>query len=242
LGHDLGFPARRLALPFLLLAATCVGASAPAEDEKAIHIALPASPLARAAAAFAASNEPDFLLNHSIRTYLFGAMVMNVKHSPFDPETAYVAALLHDLGLEERFATAGRSFEVDGANRAEAFVRANGGTEQQARTVWNAVAMHDMAKSYQAHASPEAMLVGYGAGADVDGPDPAAISKTSLDAVLDRYPRAGFKVRFTELATAHCKRKPTSQSGWLDILCREIAPNADRGSVREEILSAPFAE
>ena len=70
----------------------------------------------------------------------------------------------------------------------------------------------------------------------------SGIAVRALDAVLDRYPRAGFKVRFTELATAHCKRKPTSQSGWLDILCREIAPNADRGSVREEILSAPFAE
>ena len=237
------FAPHRLGLLVVLLAATGYDAIAIAQpDESAAEIGLPQTSLALKAASFAASNAPDFLLNHSIRTYVFGAIVMNAKHLRFDPETAYVAALLHDLGLEEQFATPGRSFEVDGANRAEAFVKEYGGTDQQARTVWNAIAMHDMGRSYQSHASPEAMLVGFGAGSDVDGPDPAVISKASVDAVLRRYPRAGFKVRFTELATDHCRRKPASQSGWLDILCREVVPHTDRGSVREEISSAPFTE
>jgi hypothetical protein len=236
------FSPHRLGLLVALMAAASADATAfPQAEANVAQIALPETALARKAATFAASNEPGFLLNHSIRTYVFGAMMMNAKHLRFDPETAYVAALLHDLGLEEQFATPGRSFEVDGANRAEVFVRENNGTDLQARTVWNAIAMHDMGGSFQSHASPEAMLVGYGAASDVDGP-PSLIPKPSVDAVLVRYPRAGFKVRFTELATEHCKRKPTSQSGWLDILCREVMPHTDRGSVRDEIASAPFAE
>jgi len=37
-------------------------------------------------------------------------------------------------------------------------------------------------------------------------------------------------------------RKPTSQAGWLDNLCREVSPNAARGSVGEEIAGSSVAE
>lgn len=216
----------------------CVGA-APVQ---VADIQIPQTPLALKAEQYVRGVEPDFLFNHSVRTYLFGALRLKARGIPFDPETAYVAALFHDLGLVRAMASPDASFEIDGATRAEAFVTANGGSPAQARTVWNAVVFHDMGGQYERHQGAEALLLGAGAGSDVDGVDPKAIPPTTVDAVLRAYPRLQFKKRFTAAAIDHCRRKPTSQIGWLEVLCVKVAPHADRGSVEEEIASAPFAE
>lgn len=214
-----------------------VGLAAPVAE-----IEIPHTPLALKAEAYVRATEPDFLFNHSVRTFLFGALRMKAKGLGFDPETAYVAALFHDVGLVPSIASPNASFEIDGANKAEEFVTTNGGSDEQGRTVWNAIVMHDMGGRYQAHQSDEALLLGAGAGGDVDGVDPKVIPPETENAVLSAYPRLQFKKRFTAAAIDHCRRKPTSQIGWLDVLCLKIVPNADRGSVEEEIASAPFAE
>ena len=205
-------------------------------------IAIPRTPLASSAEKYVRDAEPEFLVNHSIRTFLFGALSMKARQTAFDPETAYVAALFHDLGLVRSMASEAGSFETDGANKAEEFVRANGGTVEQARVVWNAVVMHDMGRLYQSHQSGEALLVGAGARADVNGADPKEIPAETVELVLQAFPRLQFKERFTAAAVDHCRRKPASQIGWLDVLCRDAAPKTDRGSVQESIAAAPFSE
>ena len=216
-------------------------ASATALPAEVAGIAIPQTPLAQRAAAFVRQAEPDFLFNHSLRTFVFGALRLKARGLNYDAETAFVAAVFHDLGLMPQFASNGGSFEVDGASRAEAFVRENGGSEQQARVVWNAVAMHDLGSTFQNRQTSEALLLGAGAGSDVNGPDPAVLPPAIVTEVLQAFPRLHFKTRFTALAIDHCRRKPTSQIGWLDTLCREVAP-ADRGSVQDSIAAAPFAE
>ncbi|MFL6758910.1 HD domain-containing protein [Sphingomonas sp.] len=205
-------------------------------------IVIPRTAMSVRAEEFVRAHEPDFLFNHSVRTYVFGALRLQQKGVSFDPETAYVAALFHDAGLVPSMASPSGSFEIDGADQAEKFVLANGGSPEQARTVWNAIVFHDMPPPYQRHQSPEARLLGNGAGADVDGANPQVYSAGSVAQLLTAFPRLQFKKRFTALAIDHCKRKPTSQIGWLDQLCRTQVPNIDRGSVEEEIASAPFAE
>lgn len=59
-------------------------------------IAIPDTPLSRRAESYVRSQEPDFLFNHSVRTFLFGALSLKTKGLSYDPETAYVAALFHD--------------------------------------------------------------------------------------------------------------------------------------------------
>ena len=225
----------------VILGAALFLCSAAAPPEFA-GIAVPQTPLAQKAEQYVRGVEPDFLFNHSVRTYLFGALRLKAGGIPYDAETAYVAALFHDLGLVPKMASADGSFEIDGANRAEEFVNANGGSAGQAHVVWNAIVMHDMGFPYQRHQGAEALLLGAGAGSDVDGVDPRAIPRATVDEVLRAYPRLQFKKRFTAAAIDHCRRKPTSQIGWLDTLCLKVAPHADRGSVEEEIASAPFAE
>ena len=93
-------------------------------------IDIPRSPLAQKADAYIRSIEPDFLYNHSVRTYLFGALRLKAKGISYDPETAYVASLFHDLGLMRSMASPSASFEVDGASKAEEFVKAMHGREE----------------------------------------------------------------------------------------------------------------
>jgi len=230
-------PARALATTLLTLT---LGAAAPPASVAGVDI--PRSPLALKAEAYVRGAEPDFLFNHSVRTYLFGALRLRARNIPYDPETAYVAALFHDVGLVPAIASAQSSFEIDGANKAEEFVKANGGSDEQARVVWNAIVMHDMGGQYQLHQSHEALLLGAGAGSDVDGVDPSKISPAVVQQVLTAYPRLQFKKRFTAAAIDHCRRKPSSQMGWLEALCLKIVPNIDRGDVEQEIASAPFPE
>jgi hypothetical protein len=160
----------------------------------------------------------------------------------YDPEIAFTAAALHDLGLVPALASERGSFEVDGANRAEALVGAQHGSPETGRKIWNAIVTHDMRAVYAEHQSPEAVLVGQGAGADVVGPDPAEIDAAAIAEVLQAFPRLQFKTRFTALLVDHCRRKPTSQIGWLDGLCRTTMPEAPRSSVEAAITAAPFAE
>lgn len=230
------------ALSLALTTPAAGGGAQQAEASVIAGVAIPATPLSRRAESYVRSQEPDFLYNHSVRTYLFGALWLKAKGLSYEPETAYVASLFHDWGLVPGHASARFSFEIDGANKAEEFVKANGGTPEQARTVWNAIVMHDMGRPYQAHQSNEALLLGAGAGGDVDGIDPKVIPSATVEQVLRAYPRLQFKKRFTAAVVDQCRRKPTSQIGWRAKLCLKVAPNADRGSVEEEIAASPFTE
>ncbi len=223
-----------------LRAATAEGTHAVPLPSEVAGIAIPKTTLAESAAALARSACPDFLFNHCMRTYLFGALTLKAQRTAFDPELAFVAAALHDLGLVPAFASARGSFEIDGANRAEALLHERRRPAAEGRLVWNAIVMHDMRDEYAAHQSPEAILVGDGAGADVA--DPSGIDAKAIAEVLQAFPRLQFKSRFTALLVDHCKRKPTSQVGWLDSLCRATAPGAQRGSVERAIAQAPFSE
>jgi len=226
----------------LLLAGLAASASAQTPATDVAGVSIPRTPLALKAEAYVRSAEPDFLYNHSVRTYLFGALRLRARGITFDPETAYVGALFHDLGLVPALASQNFSFEVDGANKAEEFVKANGGSPEQARTVWNAIVTHDMGGVYQMHQSHEALLLGAGAGSDVDGVDPSKIPAATVAEVLRAYPRVQFKKLFTAAAIDHCRRKPASQIGWLETLCLKVVPNIDLGDVEQEIASAPYPE
>ncbi len=224
----------------LVAVTTRTGAKAPALPAEVAGIALPRTSLTESAAALAHSACPEFLFNHSLRTYLFGALSLKAQRVAFDPQMAFVAAALHDLGLLPAFASKRGSFEIDGANRAEDLMRTAGRPAAQGRVVWNAIVAHDMRDDYAAHQSAEAQVVAEGAGADVV--DPGDLDHHAIQEVLHAFPRLQFKTRFTALLVDHCRRKPTSQIGWLEGLCRATVPEARRGSVQQVIAQAPYPE
>lgn len=217
--------------------------AAPSLAKEVAGIRLPQSPLARAAAEFSRGHCPEYLFNHCMRTFLFGAVMLEKQQVTYDPDKAFAAAALHDLGLLPEFESSSASFEIDGANRAEQLMLRNGLSAQDADVVWHAIVLHDVRFALTRRQGPEAMLVALGAGSDVDGPDTTVIETARVTEIVAAFPRLQFKKQFTALAIEHCKRKPLSQRGtWLEGLCREQVPSAWTETVEREIAAAPFAE
>ncbi|KAK2603383.1 hypothetical protein N8I77_009847 [Diaporthe amygdali] len=85
------------------------------------------TPLVRAAQAFAQQVSDAYLYNHIMRTWLFGALVMNhnttLKES-VDLEVHAIGSVLHDLGLvlNGSWISQDRRFEVDSAAATTDFV------------------------------------------------------------------------------------------------------------------------
>ena len=107
-------------------------------------VRLPRSELALAALAFAQQNCPDFLFNHCMRTFTFGALSLQRQRRSFNVDTAFVASALHDLGLLQAFESARGSFEIDGADAAEKFMLGHHRSAAEADRVWHAVELHDL--------------------------------------------------------------------------------------------------
>jgi hypothetical protein len=126
-----------LAQPFARLAGA---AAIPAQ---VAGVALPRTARALAAAAYAREHCPEYLFNHCMRTYLFGALRLAPAHRDYLPEDAFIAAALHDLGLLPAFESARGSFETDGADAAEQWARHQGIPPRDADLIWHAVQMHD---------------------------------------------------------------------------------------------------
>jgi len=232
---------------WMLLAEPAFMRFARAKSELPSEVAgvpLPRSPLALAAAEFARTSCPDYLFNHCMRTFLFGALQLKRERREYRAEDAFVSAALHDLGLLPAFETSRGSFETDGADAAERWVSEHKGGASQADLIWHAVQMHDGAWALIRRQGPEAMLVAMGAGTDVYGPDPGELEARQLEEVLAAFPRLDFKRKFTALLIAHCERKPDSQRAtWLEGLCRAHAGHlADDHAVEKHIAAAAFPE
>lgn len=243
---DGGAPMRRR--EFLAVASAALAtpweafSQSPGYPAEVAGIELPASPLCAKAYELCRSSAPPFLLNHSMRTYLFGALHAAHHHQGFNAESAFTAAVLHDIGLLPTFASKEGSFEVDGANRAEKFSREQGTSVAESEKIWNAIVMHDMRFAIASHQSPEATLVAAGAGADVIGPDEGMFDRAAVAEVIAAFPRLKFKQQFIALLANHCERKPGAQTGtWLEGFCRQHS-SAPSSGTEKAILSAPFAE
>jgi hypothetical protein len=206
-------------------------------------IALPRSALAVGAAVFARQRCPEFLFNHCMRTFTFGALLLQRRHLQFKADIAFAASALHDLGLLQAFESPSGSFEIDGADAAERFMLQNRRSTAEADQVWHAVELHDGKWALTARQSPEAMLVALGAGTDVDGPGAGELEDRQIAEVLAAFPRQQFKRRFTTLLIAHCERKPNSQHGtWLEGVCRRHASGWKQDTVEDDVAAARFSE
>lgn len=196
--------------------------------------------IARAADELSQSVSPLYLYHHAMRTYLFGALVGRAAGLKFDEELLYLASILHDLGLTERFMGA-RPFEIEGALAAEAFLREQGLPASKAAIVWDGIAMHPLAVSQ--YKRPEVKLVASGAAADVVGAGLDRVSPADRDAVLHAFPRLGFKSEFVTTCAEVVRRYPGSTKGTFmrDIGERKL-PDFHLSNICDAIDHAPFSE
>jgi hypothetical protein len=176
-----------------------------------------------------------------MRTFLFGALLAERDHVSYDQEMIFIAAALHDLGLTTRYATPARSFEMDGADAAKAFLVSRGVPEGRAELVWNAIALHT--SMLVEHQAPQVGLVGNGAGADVFGSEIKTLPLDRVQAIVAAFPRRSFNTEFRDILIDHCHRKPFAQTGtWLDTFCRVHNPGLQYGDLDRRLLEARVPE
>lgn len=204
-------------------------------------VRIPDSKLCVAATDYARRVSEPFLFNHVMRTFVFGEIAGRRGSRTYDSELFYLGAVLHDLGLTDSVAHQTR-FEVDGADAAKAFLTAQGLDEGKAELVWDAIALHTT-YAVPPHKAPEIALVQLGAGIDVGVVSLDLVSPKVVDAVLEAYPRLGFKQ-----AIIQALAKQAEGEGMRilpDIVADAAArrnPAFRRASLCDAIERAPFAE
>jgi hypothetical protein len=198
------------------------------------------SKIAKTATELSRSVSPPYLFNHAVRTYLFGSLAGRARGQKFDEELLYLACILHDLGLTERF-SGDLPFELQGAEAAKRFLDEQSYAKDKTAIVWDGIAMH--ALRIGQFKQPEIALVGEGAGADVLGPDPAEAKKGEIDEILKAFPRLKFKESFVTTCTDIVRKHPggASQTFMRDIRERFV-PEFHPTNFCDRIAKAPFAD
>ena len=127
----------------------------------------PATNLTRVAEAHAVAHLDASLLNHSLRTYTFGAALGLVDHVDVDRELLYTAALLHDVALRDG---AGNGLDFTVASAAVALQVADdvGLPSTAAETPASAITLHH-SPDVRPSDGPVAYLLSAGAALDVIG-------------------------------------------------------------------------
>lgn len=175
--------------------------------------AIPDSTLARAITDFIRDTETELLFNHSSRVYQFGALAGIQRGLKFDRELLYAGAMFHDIGLMASHSSKDERFEVDGAHAARDFLKSHGIPEEDAYTVWTAIALHTTPGVPQ-HMHPVVALVTAGVEMDVLGLTYDQYSDAEREAVVSAFPRTPkFKEDIIQTFYDGIKHKPGTTFG-----------------------------
>jgi hypothetical protein len=169
-------------------------------------IKVPDTALVRDAVDLSRSMLEPFLFNHVMRSWLFAILLSEAAEVAPDAELLAVAAILHDLGLTERY-TAENRFEVDGANAAREFMKERGISAQQTQVVWDAIALHTT-PTLALHKEPEVVMTHSGIAVDVLGAGLDRIPPEKQRAILAAFPRLAFKDEFKGCLCNVVRQKP----------------------------------
>jgi hypothetical protein len=169
----------------------------------------PETPAAAAALSVATRYCSPALLNHCVRSYLWGAMYGRAHGITFDDELYYVSALLHDIGLTEAFDSHRLPFEDAGGHLAWVFGIAASWPADRAARVEQIIVLH-MRDDVSPAADPEAHLLQIATSWEVVGRRPEEFPPDASAEMLARYPRLGFGAEFLACFRDQARRKPGS--------------------------------
>jgi hypothetical protein len=198
------------------------------------------SEIARLATDLSRSVSPPYLFNHAMRTFLFGSLVGRALGQKFDDEVLYLASILHDLGLTERFER-DSPFEIQGAEAAKHFLEEHAYAKEKIGIVWDGIAMH--ASPIGQYKQPEIALVGEGAGADVIEPDFSKIKRSDVDEIVRAFPRLKFKDAFVTTCADVVRKHPRgAYSSFMRDIRERYVPEFHPVNFCDRIAKAPFSE
>ncbi len=169
----------------------------------------PQTPAATAALSVATSFYSPALLNHCVRSYLWGTLYGAAHGIVFDDELYYVSALLHDIGLTEAFDSHRLAFEEAGGDLAWVFGVAAGWPADRAARATEIIVLH-MRDDVPAAVDPESHILQVATSWEVVGRRPEEFAPEARAEVLARYPRKRFGTEFLACFEDQARRKPDS--------------------------------
>jgi hypothetical protein len=153
------------------------------------------------------------MVNHCVRSYLFAASRAAIDGIEIDHELLYVAALLHDLGLEPAFDSYQVPFEDAGGQVAWVFAAGAGWPAARRRRVADVVIAH--MREFQLADDPEGYLLAVATGLDIAGVDRERWPAELIGEIVTARPRLDLAPRFTALFEQQAARKPQSAAAAL---------------------------
>jgi hypothetical protein len=223
----------------LAVAAPAEAGATPTRDVSGVDV--PDTPLVTRALELARTRCEPYLFNHVVRSWLFAALLARQDRIGHDGEVLAVSALLHDIGLADGFEGVLR-FEVEGANAARSFVRAEGVDERRAQLVWDSIALNST-PSICLHKEVEAALCVRGVAIDWGGWGVEAIPAAAMARILADFPRLGMKHRFTRAVCHVAETRPsTTYDNFARDFGQRFVPGYAAPSMVDALLDAPFEE
>ena len=189
-----------------------------------VDLPLPDSPAALAALEVAREYYSEALLNHAVRSYLWGAAQGRLTGLEFDDELLFVSAMLHDLGLVREFDNHTLPFEDAGGHVAWVF-GAGAGWPRERRIRAAEVIVRHMWDEVDPAVDPEGHLLCIGTGLDISGRHIELWPETLRAEVLERYPRLTLREEFLRCFTDQAARKPSSSAA--DAIASGVAGRLD---------------
>ena len=207
-----------------------------------VPVGAPDSELCQLATAFAAELSPPFLFNHCARSFLFADAIGKRDGLQFDRELLYLSAMLHDLGLTDAFLDGNQRFELEGADRARAFLVEHGLPETKADVVWDAIALNS-SFGIALRKGPETALTFMGVTADFLGTRLPDIGPERVAQIVSEYPRPAFITSATDLLAECARRKPQFVPGtFLEIIVHSHAPDVRVATWADLLAQSPWKE
>jgi hypothetical protein len=207
-----------------------------------LPVGAPDSKLCQRATALVAELSPPFLFNHCARSFLFGDAIGKRDGLQYDRELLYLSAILHDLGLTDAYVGGDQRFEVEGADRARAFLVEHGLPEGKADVVWDAIALNT-SFGIALRKGPEIALTHLGVSADFLGTRLADVSSETVAQIVREYPRPDFISSATNLLVGCARRKPQFVPGtFLEMVAHSHAPDVRVPTWADLLAQSPWKE
>ena len=153
------------------------------------------------------------LLQHSHRTYLFGAAVGHLEQLDVDREVLLAAAMLHETGRGAPVTDV--DFSVASAAVALEVAEAVGLSTAATQVMRNAITLHLSPDVSVATDGPVPYLLAAGCALDVIGLRSWKLPPGLLDRIVDDHPRLAFKREFTSAVAAEADAVPWGRTGLL---------------------------
>lgn len=207
-----------------------------------VPVGAPDSELCRRTTALVADLSPPFLFNHCARSFLFADAMGKRDRLSYDRELLYLSAMLHDLGLTGTYLDGNQRFELEGADRARAFLVEHGLPEGKADVVWDAIALNT-SFGIALRKGPETALTHLGVTADFLGTRLADVGAERVAQIVEEYPRPAFISSCTNLLVDCARRKPQFVPGtFLEMVVHSHAPDVRVPTFADLLAQSPWKE